>query len=53
MAQGPALGPAADEAAGVPLWPRYDWEPADLVGRPVWLYPREMLDLLADPDPRP
>ncbi|MEV5435085.1 diadenosine tetraphosphate hydrolase [Streptomyces sp. NPDC052682] len=23
------------------VWPRYDWEPADLVGRPVWLYPRE------------
>jgi diadenosine tetraphosphate (Ap4A) HIT family hydrolase len=23
------------------VWPRFDWEPADLVGRPVWLYPRE------------
>ncbi len=23
------------------VWPRYDWEPADLVGRPVWLYPGE------------
>ena len=23
------------------VWPRYEWEPADLVGRPVWLYPRE------------
>ncbi|GAA2128476.1 HIT family protein [Glycomyces algeriensis] len=23
------------------VWPRYDWEPAELVGRPVWLYPRE------------
>ncbi|MGW0826613.1 diadenosine tetraphosphate hydrolase [Streptomyces sp. NPDC002845] len=23
------------------VWPRYDWEPADLVGLPVWLYPRE------------
>lgn len=23
------------------VWPRYDWEPADLVGRPVWLYPTE------------
>ncbi|MGW2641129.1 HIT family protein [Streptomyces sp. NPDC001348] len=22
------------------VWPRYDWEPADLVGLPVWLYPR-------------
>jgi diadenosine tetraphosphate (Ap4A) HIT family hydrolase len=21
------------------VWPRYDWEPADLVGKPVWLYP--------------
>ncbi|MFF0890524.1 HIT family protein [Streptomyces sp. NPDC003456] len=24
------------------VWPRYDWEPADLVRRPVWLYPRRM-----------
>ncbi|MZF90864.1 diadenosine tetraphosphate hydrolase [Streptomyces sp. SID5643] len=24
------------------VWPRYDWEPAELVQRPVWLYPREM-----------
>ncbi|SEG18392.1 Diadenosine tetraphosphate (Ap4A) hydrolase [Nonomuraea solani] len=23
------------------VWPRYEWEPAHLVGRPVWLYPRE------------
>jgi diadenosine tetraphosphate (Ap4A) HIT family hydrolase len=21
------------------VWPRYDWEPSDIVGRPVWLYP--------------
>jgi diadenosine tetraphosphate (Ap4A) HIT family hydrolase len=21
------------------IWPRYDWEPPELVGRPVWLYP--------------
>jgi len=21
------------------VWPRYDWEPAHLVQRPVWLYP--------------
>ena len=21
------------------IWPRYEWEPADLIGRPVWLYP--------------
>ena len=23
------------------VWPRFAWEPADLVGRPVWLYPRD------------
>ncbi|MEU2023885.1 diadenosine tetraphosphate hydrolase [Streptomyces sp. NPDC016469] len=23
------------------VWPRYDWEPPELVGRPVWLHPRE------------
>ncbi|UYG16879.1 diadenosine tetraphosphate hydrolase [Brachybacterium huguangmaarense] len=23
------------------VWPRYDWEPPDLLGRPVWLYPAE------------
>lgn len=23
------------------VWPRFDWEPADLVGVPVWLYPRD------------
>ncbi|MFR0359470.1 HIT family protein [Streptomyces sediminimaris] len=23
------------------VWPRFEWEPADLVGRPVWLYPPE------------
>ncbi|MET8451129.1 diadenosine tetraphosphate hydrolase [Streptomyces sp. NPDC005209] len=23
------------------VWPRYEWEPAELVGLPVWLYPRE------------
>ncbi|MFF0304118.1 HIT family protein [Streptomyces sp. NPDC004562] len=22
------------------VWPRYDWEPDELVGLPVWLYPR-------------
>ncbi|MCX4775717.1 diadenosine tetraphosphate hydrolase [Streptomyces sp. NBC_01264] len=21
------------------VWPRFEWEPADLVGMPVWLYP--------------
>ncbi|MGW4246961.1 diadenosine tetraphosphate hydrolase [Nocardia sp. NPDC004722] len=23
------------------IWPRFDWEPADLVQGPVWLYPPE------------
>jgi diadenosine tetraphosphate (Ap4A) HIT family hydrolase len=23
------------------VWPRFQWEPTDLGGRPVWLYPRE------------
>ncbi|MFI7049505.1 diadenosine tetraphosphate hydrolase [Streptosporangium sandarakinum] len=23
------------------VWPRYEWEPAHLVRRPVWLYPHE------------
>ncbi len=23
------------------VWPRFEWEPADMVGKPVWLYPRE------------
>lgn len=23
------------------IWPRYEWEPAEFVGMPVWLYPRE------------
>ncbi|PSM42449.1 diadenosine tetraphosphate hydrolase [Streptomyces dioscori] len=23
------------------VWPRFAWEPAEHVGRPVWLYPRE------------
>ncbi|MFC4465665.1 diadenosine tetraphosphate hydrolase [Streptomyces xiangluensis] len=23
------------------VWPRFGWEPADLVQRPVWLYPRK------------
>lgn len=23
------------------VWPRFEWEPADLVRIPVWLYPRE------------
>ncbi|MEU4362146.1 HIT domain-containing protein [Promicromonospora sp. NPDC023987] len=23
------------------VWPRYEWEPAEIVGKPVWLYPAE------------
>ncbi|MFC4145096.1 HIT family protein [Micromonospora mangrovi] len=23
------------------VWPRYDWEPPEIVGKPVWLYPAE------------
>lgn len=23
------------------VWPRFQWEPAELLGKPVWLYPRE------------
>jgi diadenosine tetraphosphate (Ap4A) HIT family hydrolase len=23
------------------VWPRYEWEPPELVARPVWLYPRK------------
>lgn len=23
------------------VWPRYNWEPPDLVGMPVWLYPQD------------
>ncbi|MER6194927.1 diadenosine tetraphosphate hydrolase [Streptomyces cyaneofuscatus] len=23
------------------IWPRFEWEPSDAVGRPVWLYPQE------------
>lgn len=25
----------------VHVWPRFEWEPADLVGAPVWSYPRD------------
>jgi diadenosine tetraphosphate (Ap4A) HIT family hydrolase len=31
----------ADPYLHAHVWPRFAWEPADLVGRPVWLYPRE------------
>ncbi|MCX3060543.1 MULTISPECIES: diadenosine tetraphosphate hydrolase [Streptomyces] len=23
------------------VWPRFDWEPSELVGKPVWLYPSD------------
>lgn len=23
------------------IWPRYEWEPLELIGQPVWLYPAE------------
>jgi diadenosine tetraphosphate (Ap4A) HIT family hydrolase len=23
------------------IWPRYNWEPADFIGKPVWLYPTD------------
>jgi diadenosine tetraphosphate (Ap4A) HIT family hydrolase len=26
------------------IWPRFAWEPADLVGKPVWLYPGDRWD---------
>ncbi len=29
------------------IWPRYEWEPADIVGKPVWLHPPERW---SDPD---
>ena len=28
-----------DEFLHAHVWPRYDWEPAELVTKPVWLYP--------------
>jgi diadenosine tetraphosphate (Ap4A) HIT family hydrolase len=28
----------ADAFVHAHIWPRYDWEPAELVWRPVWLY---------------
>lgn len=31
----------ADDFLHAHVWPRYDWEPAELVTRPVWLYPLE------------
>lgn len=23
------------------IWPRYEWEPPDIIGKPVWLYPSD------------
>ncbi|WP_306185028.1 diadenosine tetraphosphate hydrolase [Streptomyces sp. MK5] len=31
----------ADPFLHVHVWPRFGWEPAELLGRPVWLYPRD------------
>ena len=31
----------ADAFLHAHVWPRYNWEPPDLVTRPVWLYPVE------------
>ncbi len=31
----------ADHFLHAHVWPRYDWEPSDLITRPVWLYPAE------------
>ena len=31
----------ADEFLHAHIWPRYQWEPENLVSRPVWLYPVE------------
>jgi hypothetical protein len=30
----------ADAFLHAHVWPRYEWEPPDLVSRPVWLYPK-------------
>lgn len=32
---------AADAYLHAHVWPRYDWEPVELVGGPVWLYPSD------------
>ena len=29
----------ADPFLHAHIWPRYDWEPPEIVGKPVWLYP--------------
>lgn len=35
----------ADEFLHAHVWPRYDWEPAERVRKPVWLYPAEFWTL--------
>lgn len=34
-----------DEYLHAHVWPRYDWEPAERVKKPVWLYPAEFWTL--------
>ena len=34
-----------DEFLHAHVWPRYEWEPADRVQKPVWLYPPEFWTL--------
>ena len=34
-----------DEFLHAHVWPRYDWEPAERVMKPVWLYPAEFWTL--------
>lgn len=31
----------ADAFLHAHIWPRYEWEPGNIVGKPVWLYPVE------------
>lgn len=31
----------ADAFLHAHIWPRYEWEPGNIVGKPVWLYPAE------------
>ena len=41
---GPALGHGRqgyDRFLHTHVWPRYEWERADIVGKAVWLYPAE------------
>jgi hypothetical protein len=34
-----------DDLLHAHVWPRYDWEPPQLVTKPVWLYPPEFWNL--------